>query len=112
MTYPQLALGLVAAALAVRAVAEVVARRRGGRIPLAPTVVAAVALVVLTAVFDNAMLAAGVDDYSRAHASGLSIGRAPVEDFSYPLAMALLLPGLWELTRRRTAATATEGPRC
>ena len=104
MTYPQLALGLGACALVVRTVAELVARRRGGAIPLAPTLLTALALVVLTAVFDNVMLAAGVDDYSRAHASGLSIGRAPVEDFSYPLAMALLLPGLWELTRRRTRA--------
>jgi len=91
MTYPQLALGLVAFAVVVRLVATVAARRAGRRIPLVPTLVAAVALVALTAVFDNVMLAAGVDDYSRLHASGLAIGRAPVEDFSYPLAAAVLL---------------------
>ena len=104
MTYPQLALGLVAFAVVVRLVATVAARRAGRRIPLTPTLVAAVALVALTAVFDNVMLAAGIDDYSRLHASGLAIGRAPVEDFSYPLAAAVLLPAVWELTRRRTRA--------
>ena len=104
MRYPLLALVLVGLAAAVRVLAGAVARRRGRRIPVAPTLVAAVALVVLTAVFDNVMLAVGVDDYARAHASGLAIGRAPVEDFSYPLATALLLPGVWELSRRRQHA--------
>ena len=100
MTYPQLAVGLIVLALVVRGVAQVVARRRGHRLPLAPTVAAAVAVVALTAVFDNVMLATGIDDYSRAHASGLTLGRAPIEDFSYPLAAAVLLPAVWELTRR------------
>lgn len=100
MTYPQLAVGLIVLALVVRGVAQVLARRRGHRLPLAPTVAAAVAVVALTAVFDNVMLAAGIDDYSRAHASGLTLGRAPIEDFSYPLAAAVLLPAVWELTRR------------
>lgn len=104
MTYPTLALGLVAFATAVRVAAEAVARRRGRRIPVVPTLVAVVALLALTAAFDNVMLAVGVDDYARAHASGLAIGRAPIEDFSYPLATALLLPGVWELSRRRQHA--------
>lgn len=104
MTYPTLALGLVAFAAAGRVAAEAVARRRGRRIPVVPTLVAVVALLALTAAFDNVMLAVGVDDYARAHASGLAIGRAPIEDFSYPLATALLLPGVWELSRRRQHA--------
>lgn len=104
MTYPQLAVGLVVLALVVRGVAQVLVRRRGHRLPLAPTVAAAVAVVALTAVFDNVMLAAGIDDYARAHASSLTLGRAPIEDFSYPLAAAVLLPAVWELTRRRTHA--------
>ena len=91
-------------AVVVRVVATAAARRAGRRIALVPTLVAAVALVALTAVFDNVMLTAGIDDYSRLHASGLAIGRAPVEDFSYPLAAAVLLPAVWELTRRRTRA--------
>jgi len=104
MTYPTLALGLVALAVAVRVLAGAVARRRGRPIPVVPTLVAAVVLLALTAAFDNVMLAVGVDDYARAHASGLAIGRAPIEDFSYPLATALLLPGVWELSRRRQHA--------
>lgn len=104
MTYPTLALALVALAAAVRVVAGAVARRRGRPIPVVPTLVAVVALLALTAAFDNVMLAVGVDDYARAHASGLAVGRAPIEDFSYPLATALLLPGVWELSRRRQHA--------
>lgn len=104
MTYPTLALGLVALAAAVRVLAGAVARRRGRPIPVVPTLAAAVALLALTAAFDNVMLAVGVDDYARVHASGLTIGRAPIEDFSYPLATALLLPGVWELSRRRQHA--------
>lgn len=112
MTYPALALGLVALALAVRLLAGAVARRRGRAIPVVPTLVAVVALLALTAVFDNVMLAVGVDDYARARASGARVGRAPLEDFSYPLAAALLLPGVWELTRRRHhAEQAHDGAR-
>ena len=109
MSYPTLALGLVALAAAVRLLAAVVARRRGRPIGIAPTAVALAVLLVMTAAFDNVMLAVGVDDFARAHASGLHLGRAPLEDFSYPLATALLLPGVWELTRRRKHAEHDAG---
>ena len=45
--------------------------------------------VVLTAVFDNVMIAAGLFDLRPAtHLAGLRIGLRPVEDFAYPLAGA------------------------
>ena len=101
MTYALIVLPFVLVTLVVTLVS---ARRPRMRARMTASAVAAAVLVVLTAVFDNVMLAAGIDDYSRLHASGLSIGRAPVEDFSYPLAAAVLLPAVWELTRRRTRA--------
>ena len=101
MTYLLLSGGLLAAALLVRLVAEVLARRRGHRIPLLPTVIAAVVLVILTAVFDSVMIAAGLFTYVDAQIWGPRIGLAPIEDFSYPLALAILLPGVWELAGRR-----------
>lgn len=54
-------------------------------------------LFVLTAVFDNAMMAAGFFDYGAGHISGIRLGLMPIEDFLYPLAGALLLAGLWQV---------------
>lgn len=100
MTYLLLTAALLLVALTVRVTAEVVARRRGARLPLAPTVLAAATLLLLTAAGDNVMIASGLFAYSDPHISGIRIGLAPIEDFAYPLATAILLPGVWELTRR------------
>ena len=101
MTYLLLIGGLLVVAIAVRIVGELVARRRGRMIPVLPTVLTAIALLVLTAAFDNVMIAAGLFAYSDAHISGVRIGLAPIEDFAYPLAAALLVPAVWELSGRR-----------
>jgi len=63
--------------------------------------IAAAALVTLTAVFDNIMIAAGLFSYAGIHVSGVRIGTAPIEDFAYPLAAVILLPALWAGLRRR-----------
>ena len=52
---------------------------------------------VLTAVFDNIMIRAGLFWYNPSTTSGVYVGRAPVEDFSYAIACCLALPGLWLL---------------
>ena len=41
---------------------------------------------MLTAVFDNVMIAVGLVTYPAEHLSGLRIGLAPLEDFAYALA--------------------------
>ncbi|MHA7303880.1 lycopene cyclase domain-containing protein [Arthrobacter sp. TMN-49] len=69
------------------------------------TVIAAVVgthavLVVLTAIFDNVMIASGLFDYAQDTLQGFRVGLAPIEDFAYPLAAGLLLPGLWLLFTR------------
>ena len=56
--------------------------------------------LVLTAVFDNVMIAAGLFTYPAEHLSGLRIGLAPLEDFSYPLCAAFLVPGCLHAARR------------
>ncbi|MBO0980012.1 lycopene cyclase domain-containing protein [Microbacterium sp. SD291] len=60
-------------------------------------------LVLLTAVFDTVMIASGLFHYSAAHLLGVRIGLAPLEDFAYPLAGAVLLPALWSALRNRRA---------
>lgn len=53
------------------------------------------ALAVLTAVFDSIMIGLELFTFDPAHILGLRVGLAPIEDFSYPLVCALLLPALW-----------------
>ncbi|MBO0607815.1 lycopene cyclase domain-containing protein [Myceligenerans salitolerans] len=77
--------------------AAVVRWATGRRTPWRRTALAAAVLLLLTAVFDNAMIAAGLFAYSDAHISGLRVGLAPVEDFAYPVAAVVLLPALWSL---------------
>jgi lycopene cyclase domain-containing protein len=67
----------------------------------APALVAGVTVIVLTAIFDNVLIAVGMFSYAREHISGLHVGAAPVEDFAYPIAGLILLPSLWSLLRSR-----------
>lgn len=82
-------------------------RRRGGD-PLRRVAwaVAALILLVMTAVFDNVMIGIGLVGYDRSKISGAFIGIAPLEDFSYTVAALVLLPSLWVLLgpRRRDRA--------
>lgn len=64
---------------------------------------AAVVLVLLTAVFDNVMIAVGLFTYEEQMISGLRVGLAPIEDFAYPLAAVILLPALWLLLEPLTS---------
>src|SRR5690606_39057768 len=72
MTYLLLSAGFVLIALVLAALLS-----RGRRVAsLRARLIAATALVVLTAVFDNIMIAAGLFAYSPEHTSGISIGLA------------------------------------
>lgn len=104
MSYPTLALiGLLIAVAGFAALTLVGVRRyrtmsRAGY--FAAIGVTAAVLVTLTAVFDNIMISADLFHYSPERLLGISVGRAPIEDFSYPLAGALLLPALWVAVER------------
>ena len=98
MTYLLLALGFLALATVVDLVARRAARRTGRpAVGWRALALAAGALLLLTAVFDNVMIASGLFTYADTQISGARIGLAPVEDFSYPLAAVILLPALWSL---------------
>ena len=101
MTYPLIVVPFLLAAAAV-ALATIRRPRFGRR--MGASAVAAVILLTLTAVFDNVMIAAGLFTYPAEHLSGLRIGLAPVEDFSYPLAAAFLVPAVWSLLSGREEA--------
>lgn len=61
------------------------------------------AILVLTAIFDNVMISAGLVAYDDALTSGIRIGVAPLEDFAYAVAAAVFVPSVW--------AVLTAGPR-
>jgi lycopene cyclase domain-containing protein len=74
-----------------------------------PAVAAGLALFVLTAIFDNLMIATGLMVYEPEHLAGILFGSAPLEDFAYPLAGLLLLPALWLLLGRITRRSIDDG---
>lgn len=94
MTYPFIVVPFLLLAAIVTALT--IRRERFGR-RMAASGLAALVLLALTAVFDNIMIAAGLFTYPAEHLSGLHIGLAPIEDFSYPLAAAFLIPAVWTL---------------
>lgn len=92
MTYGALAVPFVGLAVVVLVLAARL--RRPDRRWWTATAATLVALLVLTIVFDNLMIAADLFRYDDEHTSGLTIGLAPVEDLAWPLAAALGLPAL------------------
>lgn len=76
-------------------------RRRGAPGRLRASAYAAAALVVLTAIFDNVMIAVDLYSYPAHLVSGIRIGLAPLEDFAYPIAVAFGLPAVGALIFER-----------
>lgn len=95
MTYLLLDLIFLGAAAIVAVAAAL--RNPPSRLQVGARALALLAVLVLTAIFDNVMIGVGLVAYNPAHTSGLRLGLAPVEDFAYPIAAALLLPALWTL---------------
>ncbi|GAA1966472.1 lycopene cyclase domain-containing protein [Agromyces allii] len=103
MTYllicvPFLLVSALVAAVAWRRIAPGARARR-----VVALAVGAGILLVLTAVFDTVMIAAGLFGYAEGTRLGATIGLAPIEDFAYPIAAVLLVPAVWTIatTRRR-----------
>jgi lycopene cyclase domain-containing protein len=69
---------------------------------------AAIAVLALTAVFDNVMIAVDLFGYNDDRISGAFLGLAPLEDFAYAIAAIVLLPSLWHLLERRGARANAE----
>lgn len=98
MTYLVFSLPFLVVGLVVFGVGALRARRQSDlRGYLTAWAAATVALLVLTVVFDNVMMAAEFFDYGTEQISGVRLGLIPIEDLLYPLAGGLLLAGLWQL---------------
>ena len=101
MTYT---LVIIPFTLATIAVTLATIRRPGFGRRMVASAVAALVLVVLTAVFDNLMIAADLFTYPSENISGVRIGLAPLEDFSYPVCAAFLVPAVFTLLPSRRPA--------
>ncbi|MBO2989407.1 lycopene cyclase domain-containing protein [Leucobacter tardus] len=99
-TYFWIACAMLGASLAFRVWIDARAHRRGERVRVLPTVVAATVLVVLTVVFDNVMILADLFQFDHDQLIGIYLGVAPIEDLSYPLCTAILLPAVWRVQRK------------
>lgn len=102
-TYLWLSVAVLAPVLALSAVVLIV---RPGVAGIGRTLLACAAtlagLVLLTVVFDSAIVGTGIVAYDPVRILGARIGAAPVEDFAYPIAAAVALPALWCLLARRS----------
>lgn len=72
-------------------------------------IITGVGVLIMTAVFDNLMIALGLFSYNTEFISGAFIGLAPLEDFAYAAAAVILLPALWHLLEKRPSVR--KGPR-
>ena len=87
--------------LAITAAVAIVALIRRPRRSWLAILITLGILLLFTAVFDNVMIGVGLVGYDRALISGAFIGVAPLEDFAYAIAAAVLLPSLWMLLTPR-----------
>lgn len=92
MTYGLLAALFLLPPVLVTVLAVVV--RRPGPRWWAITGATITGLLLLTIVFDTAMIAADLFRYDEDQLSGVLIGIAPLEDLAWPVAAGLLLPSL------------------
>ncbi len=52
-------------------------------------------MVIITAAFDNAIVASGIVAYDSSKLSGFMVGAVPIEDFAYTIAAVAIVPSVW-----------------
>lgn len=107
MSFALLSLYFMAGSLALFIVALRVRRIRL-RTVLPTLSISLVVILLLTAIFDNVMIASGLFDYGNQTLLGIHLGLAPLEDFTYPVCVVLFAPALWWLTGGVIPPEATE----
>jgi lycopene cyclase domain-containing protein len=58
-------------------------------------------LILITALFDNLIVAAGIVGYDPSKISGILVGMVPIEDFAYTIAAVLIVPSVWSAMLKR-----------
>jgi lycopene cyclase domain-containing protein len=60
-----------------------------------------IALIVLTAIGDSAIIGLGIVSYDSTKILGLHIGLIPIEDFFYAIAAVMIIPVVWHKLEKR-----------
>ena len=66
-----------------------------------PLVGTAAVMLILTAIFDNVIIATGIVAYDQEKISGIMVGVAPIEDFAYTVLAIVLVPSLYNFFRTK-----------
>lgn len=82
-------------------VALLITLRFRKRIALKPLAITLLAMLAMTAVFDNLIIASEIVAYDESKIVGLKILLAPIEDFAYTIAGVLIIPAIWNSLRSR-----------
>ena len=99
-TYLLLSVAVLVPALVLGSVVLLLVARDRRRRVLAACGITLVVLLATTVVFDSIIVGTRIVGYDDGRILGLRLGLAPVEDFAYPIAAAVVLPALWlALTR-------------
>lgn len=80
--------------LAFMLAALVILRFKLGK-PSRPIIITLIALLLLTAVFDNVLIGLSFIAYDTSKLLGIYIGNAPIEDFMYAILAVMLVPAVW-----------------
>lgn len=56
-----------------------------------------IVLLILTAIFDSIIIAAGIVGYNPQKILGAYLGFAPIEDFFYAALAVIVVPALWNI---------------
>ena len=65
------------------------------------TTIVALPMLVLTALFDNLIIAAGIVEYDHSKLLGIYVGVVPLEDFAYTVLAVLLVPTIWKAMNKK-----------
>jgi lycopene cyclase domain-containing protein len=57
-------------------------------------------MLILTAVFDNLIILAGIVDYDATKLMGIYVGVVPIEDFAYTVVAVMLVPAIWKAANK------------
>ncbi len=97
LTYASLGAIVLLGAVLVHIACRIIAARRGTLPPGYGKAVltAAIALTVLTIVFDSLMIAADLFTYDAVHLIEIYVWLTPIEDLAWPLVAVLVLPAVW-----------------
>lgn len=71
------------------------------RLAWRPTVAVLIVLLLLTALFDSVIVGEHIVAYNHLKIIGQYIGKAPLEDFAYPVAAVFVVPYLWSHYARK-----------